>query len=156
MRTVIDLPEEQIKADIGKKSASPGPRRCVEPWQLSSPRSHGWGLIFAAIPPSETARAFERKIPLNSCGGFGWMEVLVGAPSEDLRKMREDFLRHFSIVELDERVARDAIGLRQERRLKLPDAIGWASARLNDALLVTRNTKDFPAHESVVRIPYQV
>jgi MFS family permease len=26
---------------IGKKSASPGPRRCVEPWQLSSPRSHG-------------------------------------------------------------------------------------------------------------------
>jgi predicted nucleic acid-binding protein len=44
-----------------------------------------------------------------------WMEVLVGAPSEDLRKMREDFLRQFSIVELDERAARDAIGLRQER-----------------------------------------
>jgi predicted nucleic acid-binding protein len=42
------------------------------------------------------------------------------------------------------------------RRLKLPDAIGWASARLNEALLVTRNTKDFPAHESGVRIPYQV
>ncbi len=43
-----------------------------------------------------------------------WMEVLVGAPSENLRKMREDFLRHFSIVELDERVARDAISLRQK------------------------------------------
>jgi predicted nucleic acid-binding protein len=54
---------------------------------------------------------------------ISWMEVLVGAPSEDLRKMREDFLSRFSIVELDERVARDAIGLRQERRLKLPDAI---------------------------------
>ncbi len=80
-----------------------------------------------------------------------WMEVLVGAPSEDLRKMREDFL-----VELDERVARDAIGLRQERRLKLPDAIIRASACLNDALLVTRNTKDFPAYEPGVRIPYQV
>jgi predicted nucleic acid-binding protein len=50
-----------------------------------------------------------------------WMEVLVGAPSEDLRL--EDFLSQFSIVELNERVARDAIGLRQERRLKLPDAI---------------------------------
>ena len=56
---------------IGKKSASPGPRRCVEPWQLPSPRSHGWGLTFAAIQPSEAVRAFERKIPLNSCGGFG-------------------------------------------------------------------------------------
>ena len=48
---------------------------------------------------------------------ISWMEVLVGAPSEDLRKMREDFLSRFSIVELDERVARDAIGLRQERRI---------------------------------------
>jgi len=85
-----------------------------------------------------------------------WMEVLVGAPTEDLCKIREGFLRHFSIVELDERVARDAIGLRRERRLKLPDAIIWASARLNDALLVTRNAKDFPGHEPGVRIPYQV
>ena len=55
----------------------------------------------------------------------------MGAPSEDLRKMRDDFLRQFSIVELNERVARDAIGLRQERRLKLPDAIIRASACLN-------------------------
>jgi predicted nucleic acid-binding protein len=85
-----------------------------------------------------------------------WMEVLVGAPTEDLGKVRERFLRHFSVVELDERVARDAIGLRQERRLKLPDAIIWASARLNGALLVTRNAKAFPAHEPGVRIPYQV
>ena len=69
------------------------------------------------------------------------MEVLVGAPSENPRKMREDFLRHFSIIELDERVARDAISLRQKGRLKLPDAIIWASARLKSALVVTRNTK---------------
>ena len=85
-----------------------------------------------------------------------WMEVLVGAPSENLRKMREDFLRHFSIIELDERVARDAISLRQKGRLKLPDAIIWASARLKSALVVTRNTKDFPTDEPEVRLPYQV
>jgi len=48
----------------------------------------------------------------------------VGRPPQD----EEDFLHQFSIVELDERVARDAIGLRQERRLKLPDEIVWASA----------------------------
>ena len=85
-----------------------------------------------------------------------WMEVLVGAPTEELCEVREDFLRHFSVVELDERVARDAIALRQERRLKLPDAIIWASARRNRALLVTRNAKDFPADEPGIRIPYQV
>jgi len=73
-----------------------------------------------------------------------WMEVLVGALTEDLCKIREGFLRQFSILELDERVARDAIGLRRERRLRLPDAIIWASARLNDALLVTRIPKISP------------
>jgi predicted nucleic acid-binding protein len=85
-----------------------------------------------------------------------WMEVLVGAPTEDLRKMREDILRQFSVIELNEGVARDAIGLRRARRLKLPDAIIWASARLHGVLLVTRNSKDFPAREPGIRIPYQV
>jgi hypothetical protein len=35
MRTVIDLPAEQIKAldSIGRKNAFPGRRQCVEPWQ---------------------------------------------------------------------------------------------------------------------------
>jgi len=85
-----------------------------------------------------------------------WMEVLVGAPTTELRMVREDFLRRFSIVELDERVAREAIALRQQFRLKLPDAIIWASARLNNALLVTRNVKDFPLPDPGIRAPYRV
>jgi hypothetical protein len=40
--------------------------------------------------------------------------------------------------------------------MKLPDAIIWASARCNGRLLVTRNTKDFPAGDPVVRYPYEV
>ena len=83
-----------------------------------------------------------------------WMEMLVGAPAKESRVIREDFLRQFSNVELDERVAREAIALRQEYRLKLPDAIIWASARLNSALLVTRNAKDFPMHDPGIRVPY--
>ena len=85
-----------------------------------------------------------------------WMEVLVGAPGEELREVRENSLRRFPIVELDEQVAREAIALRQEHRLKLPDAIIWASARLNSAMLVTRNTKDFPMRDPGIRAPYRV
>jgi hypothetical protein len=87
---------------------------------------------------------------------ISWMEVLVGAPTNELGKTREDFLRQFPVVELDEYVAREAIALRREYHLKLPDAIIWASARLNSALLVTRNSKDFSARESGIRIPYQL
>lgn len=85
-----------------------------------------------------------------------WMEVQVGAPNEEARKVREDFLRQFSIVELDGSVARESIALRQQHRLKLPDAIIWASARLNHALLLTRNTKDFPANDPGIRVPYRI
>ena len=85
-----------------------------------------------------------------------WMEVLVGAPNREQQTVREDFLRQLQIVELDESVAREAIELRQRYRLELPDAISWASARLNDALLVTRNVKDFPIYEPGIRSPYKV
>jgi len=85
-----------------------------------------------------------------------WIEVLVGAPGEEPRKVRENFLRRFPIVELDERIAWEAIALREEHRLKLPDAIIWASARLNSALLVTRNTNDFPLHDPGIRAPYRL
>jgi hypothetical protein len=85
-----------------------------------------------------------------------WMEVLVGAPTDALRRVREDFLRLFPVIELDEAVAREAIKLRQEYKLKLPDAIIWASARLNNALLVTRNTRHFDPREPGVRVPYRL
>ena len=85
-----------------------------------------------------------------------WMELLVGAPTDILRGLREDFLRQFPVIELDEAVAREAITLRQEYKLKLRDAIIWASARLNNALLITRNTRDFDREEPGIRIPYRL
>ncbi len=85
-----------------------------------------------------------------------WMETLIGARGEAQWKIRENFLRQIPIVELDEPVAREAIVLRRQYRLKLPDAIIWASARLNSALLVTRNVKDFPAGDPGIRAPYRL
>jgi hypothetical protein len=38
--------------------------------------------------------------------------------------------------------------------VKLPDALVWASARAESALLVTRDTKAFPKAEPGVRVPY--
>jgi predicted nucleic acid-binding protein len=81
---------------------------------------------------------------------------LWGAPTDALRVIREDFLRQFAVIELDEAVAREAITLRQKYKLKLPDAIIWASARRNDALLITRNARDFDRGEPGIRIPYRL
>jgi predicted nucleic acid-binding protein len=83
-----------------------------------------------------------------------WMEVLAGARNAAEEDMIETFLRDFTVVPLTRPIARGAVGLRRRRRIKLPDAIIWASAHAESALLVTRNSKDFPPDEPGVRIPY--
>jgi len=40
--------------------------------------------------------------------------------------------------------------------MRLPDALIWASAQHESALLVSRNTRDFPADAPGVRVPYQL
>ena len=83
-----------------------------------------------------------------------WMELLAGGHDEAETDVIEMFLRDFEVVDITRVVAREAVNIRRTHRLRLPDAIIWASARANSALLVTRNTKDFPATEPDVRRPY--
>ncbi len=84
-----------------------------------------------------------------------WVEVMAGAPVLNDRATRE-FLDGFALVELNEAVAERAVALRRKHRLKLPDAIVWASAQVQSMLLVTRDTKGFPADDPGVRLPYLV
>ena len=82
-----------------------------------------------------------------------WMEVLIGAEGDD-SELRDFLESHFEIIPLDVAVAETAIRLRREHHLRLPDAIIWATARVNDAVLVTRNTKDFNPDWDGIRSPY--
>ena len=84
-----------------------------------------------------------------------WMEVMAGAPILAERATR-DFLDGFALIELNETVAERAVTLRRKHRLKLPDAIVWASARVQAMLLVTRDTKGFPTDDPGVRMPYRI
>src|SRR5665213_2062535 len=66
---------------------------------------------------------------------ISWMEVLVGADPEQERITRA-FLDRFTLVQLDEVIAERAVAIRQLSRIKLPDAIVWASAQVHAMLLV--------------------
>jgi predicted nucleic acid-binding protein len=83
-----------------------------------------------------------------------WMEVMAGAAAP-VAAATEGFLSGFGLIALDDAVARRAVAVRQKYRMKLPDAIIWASAMVNNMLLVTRNTRDFPSDDPGVRMPYQ-
>lgn len=85
-----------------------------------------------------------------------WIEVMSGVP-EPARADTEAFLRLFTMSEIDEEIGRRAASLRHQRRsLKSPDAIILASAQLRGCILVTRNTKDFPATMPGIRVPYVI
>ncbi len=84
-----------------------------------------------------------------------WMEVLVGA-ADDEAKVRDFLETQFEISPLDLAVAERAVQLRRVHRIRLPDAIIWATAQIHDAVLVTRNTKDFHADWEGIRMPYQL
>ncbi|HLI64745.1 MAG TPA: type II toxin-antitoxin system VapC family toxin [Caulobacteraceae bacterium] len=84
-----------------------------------------------------------------------WMEVLAGA-AEETAAMTRRFLSRFTLIRLDEDVAERAVELRRSNRIKLPDAIVWASALRDARLLITRDVRAFPADDPGVRVPYRL
>ncbi len=85
-----------------------------------------------------------------------WIEVMSGVP-DDAAADTEEFMRYFAMSEINEEIGRRAATLRHQRKsLKSPDAIILASAQVSGKILVTRNTKDFPATMPGIRVPYSV
>ncbi|MBY4696231.1 type II toxin-antitoxin system VapC family toxin [Burkholderia latens] len=103
----------------------------------------------------EAARGELARYESRAISMVTWMEVLVGATATDDAAIRA-WLSSFDIIPLDGIVASRAVAIRKERRIRLPDAIVWASAQVNGLLLVSRNTKDFPVTEPGIRAPYQL
>lgn len=84
-----------------------------------------------------------------------WMEILVGE-EENNQQVRDFLNNHFEIAPIDAVISEIAVQLRRLHRLRLPDAIIWATAKAHDAVLVTRNTKDFDPKWDGVRVPYEI
>lgn len=105
-----------------------------------------------AVPDARTEidRFTDRAISIVS-----WMEVMVGAEAT-VEPQTRAFLDGFTLLPVNGAIAECAVILRRENRIKLPDAIIWASARITDMLLVTRNSRDFPVSDPGIRIPYRL
>lgn len=82
-----------------------------------------------------------------------WTEVLAGEPLEK-REFIQQIIAPFEVVEIDARIASAAADIRYRTRMKLMDACILATAQVNGAILITRNTKDFPAAMPGIRVPY--
>lgn len=95
------------------------------------------------------------RYPYIAISMITWMEVMVGTKPEEEAAVRR-FLSRFEHIPLTTAIAERTIHIRRETRMRLPDAIIRASAENEHALLVSRNTKDFPENEPWVRVPYKL
>jgi predicted nucleic acid-binding protein len=82
-----------------------------------------------------------------------WMEVIAGS-SQANEAMTRQVLSAFLCLPITQDIAERAAALRRNTRLKVPDAVILATAQVEGALLVTRNSKDFSAGDPQIRIPY--
>lgn len=103
----------------------------------------------------ETAREEIGRYDKPMISPITWMEVMVGTTDAERETVRS-FLSRFHQVEIDAGVAEIAVRIRRSQKMRLPDAIIWASAQKENALLISRNTKDFPVDAPGVRIPYSL
>ena len=85
-----------------------------------------------------------------------WIEVLVGCRTDDEVQAARLVLSQLDVVRVPEAIAAGAVRLRQDRHLKLPDAIVLATALEWGCQLVTRNTRDFSASDPGIRVPYRL
>jgi predicted nucleic acid-binding protein len=110
-------------------------------------------VVDALVGRKEAAEEL-RRVARPSISRVTWLEVMAGAPS-DARAETEYFLARFLTREITGDVARRAADLRHHRpTLSLCDALVFATAQEHGAILVTRNTKDFPAQMPGIRVPY--
>ena len=87
---------------------------------------------------------------------MAWIEVMSKGSDEIVRDAAR-FLGRFGVDEIDEEISVRAASLcRQRPRLKSPDAIVLATAQVRGRVLVTRNTRDFPANMPGIRVPYTI
>src|SRR5689334_21539214 len=84
------------------------------------------------------ARRELRRYTDKSISLVTWMEVLVGA-APDQEAATRSFLATFDVLGVDTQVAARAVELRRSRKMRLPDAIVWATAQIHATLLVSRN-----------------
>ena len=115
-------------------------------------------IVIDALAGYPLARTeIERAVQLSSrpwISRMAWIEVLSKGTEATVRDALA-FLSRFGLDEIDDEISRRVAALRRERpRLKSPDAVILATAQIRGRVLITRNTKDFPAAMPGIRVPY--
>lgn len=107
---------------------------------------------FAGHPSAKTTleKFTHLKLP-----AVNYAEFMAGVHSERQRIVADKVINAiFEVVHTDMNICREAAALRREMRLKMPDALAYATARTGKGTFITRDKKDFTIGIDDIYVPY--
>lgn len=110
-------------------------------------------ILIDALNGLEQARTVLEEYDETFVSVVTYIEVLAGALTVDEERAARRLLATTKTVGVDTLLAEVVVNLRKRRRMKLADAVVWATAVHVDGQLVTRD-RDFPRDDPAIRIPY--
>jgi predicted nucleic acid-binding protein len=113
-------------------------------------------ILIDYLNGSTKARAELDRFERISISVVTWMEVLVGVEIGGAEDAVRAFLKRFDVQPIEAGIAERAVDIRRKTKIRLPDAIVWATAMQLGVVLMTRNTRDFPSSDPGIRIPYRL
>lgn len=122
---------------------------------VATPALFDTNILIDFLSGVDKARAVLEGHPDRAISIVTWMEVMAGTAADEEREARA-LLLGFRVFPVTQEVAEEAYVLRRDRRIKLPDAIIQATARLDGRTLFTRNTRDFTEGQAGIEIPYRL
>ncbi len=109
-------------------------------------------LIYLSNELLELSDLFERYDEL-LISRITHMEVMgFNFQDDEDEELVEELVSKFRILEIDNQVAKRTIEIRKKKKIKLPDAIIYATAMVNNCELVTANVRDFKGIDEGVKI----
>jgi predicted nucleic acid-binding protein len=113
-------------------------------------------ILVDALAGLGAAQGELTRCPRRFISRLTWIDLVTAARPGETQAI-EGFLGCFGVIDVSEDIARRAAMLRGDGRtmtLGLVDAVVLASAQTSGRILVTRNTRAFPAAMPGIRVPY--
>ena len=84
---------------------------------------------------------------------ISYMEVMgFNSSNNEEKEILENLFSNMSIHNIEKRIVDKVITIRQSKKIKLPDAIVYATASINNMDLITRNVDDFKNIDNTVKV----
>lgn len=106
-------------------------------------------IVIDYLNGKDYAKTLIDERPHRSISIITMVEILCGIPESQEQVVHRWLYRHFNVISPDREVVIEAVNIRRQKLLKLPDTLILATARAYGLILCTRDGKDFSLYQNI-------